>query len=106
MPRRKRNESTSTNMFVERDVVVQILAIFLKPNEPFVKAGESFQRFVLIHFGGNKRQQTDKRSDFQRHIGIIEPDCVVIKTVLLVPKPAAAEAVDGIRNLHKMLEKF
>src|SRR5262245_10475859 len=84
----------------------QLLAIFPKPNEPFVKAGQHLESFVLEYFNCDERQQANQRAHFKGHTGVIEPDFVIIETVLLVPETSASERVDGVGDLDKMLEKL
>ena len=89
------------------DVAREILAVVDEPAQPFAKAGQAVEHFLIEHFDGEQRNQPDQRTDAQRSGRLsFDQKLIVIKAVLLVPQPVAADGVHRVDDLHEMLEEL
>ena len=84
----------------------QILTILDKPLHAFAEAGQFGDDFLFEHFDGQQRNDSDHGPHLQWNRRSFGVQLIVIEAVLVVPKAAAAEAIDGIGNGHEMLEKL
>lgn len=89
------------------DVFEKIRAIDKKPVHAFPESRQGIDGVLFEHRDGAHRQQADQRADAEWDgFFVVDNELIVIETILAVPQTGAAEGVDGIADIHIVLEEL
>lgn len=92
---------------LEFDILHDVRAVLHKPLHPALEVGKGIDLRLLQDGRSHDGEKSYQRSCLEGNgVLSVDDELVVVEAVFFIPKPAAAEGIDGVANLDVVLEKF